>query len=142
MRAEGGTWQARSLFSVKGDQVSVRTQNYRLDTAGRLFHIPSDRGQRHNVATQHPEMTAHLARQAEQHRRSMQAHFRAHADRPFTVGFAASTTLPARDGVPHGTIQRSSKAPNNSFFTNWTRTDDSITWDIEVGTTGNYDAVL
>ncbi|MDF1853808.1 MAG: hypothetical protein P1U85_23470 [Verrucomicrobiales bacterium] len=39
--------------------------------------------------------------------------FARYADRPFTVGYAATTTLPARDGIPHGTIRRSSKAPNS-----------------------------
>ena len=63
-------------------------------------------------------------------------------DRPFTVGYSKSTTLPARDGVSHGTIQRSSKAPNNSFFKNWTNTNDTITWDIEVGQAGSYKAII
>ena len=72
----------------------------------------------------------------------MQADFEANADRPFTVGYGASTTLPARDGIEHGTIKRSSKAPNNSFFTNWTSQEDFITWDIDVGTSGDYEAVV
>ena len=50
--------------------------------------------------------------------------------------------MTARDGVGHGTIQRSSKAPNNSFFTHWTRADDFITWDIDVGTSGLYEAIV
>ena len=72
----------------------------------------------------------------------MQVHFQANANRPFTIGYGASTTLTARDGVGHGTIQRSSKAPNNSFFTNWTHPDDFITWDIDVGKTGRYEATV
>ncbi len=52
------------------------------------------------------------------------------------------TQLPARDGVPHGSVQRSAPAPNCSFFTNWTSPDDSITWDIEVATAGKYEAVI
>ena len=51
-------------------------------------------------------------------------------------------TLPARDGVPHGGVKRSAPAPNCSFFTNWTKPDDRITWDIEVGEAGRYEAVL
>lgn len=72
----------------------------------------------------------------------MQALFAAYADRPFTVGYGPSTRLEARDGRPHGTIQRSSSAPNNSFFTHWTRKDDYITWDIDVGETGRYAAIV
>ena len=29
-----------------------------------------------------------------------------------------------------------------SFFENWKSRDDSITWDVEVGTAGTYDAVV
>ena len=72
----------------------------------------------------------------------MQACFLANEDRPFHVGYGPSTTLPARDGVPHGTIQRSAKAPNNSFFKHWTSPDDCITWDVQVGRTDDYDVIV
>ena len=62
--------------------------------------------------------------------------------RPFTVGYAKATPLPARDGIAHGTIQRSSKAPNNSFFKHWTSEDDSITWAVDVGQAGHYDVIV
>ena len=48
------------------------------------------------------------------------------------------TTLPARDGVPHGSIVRSARAPNCSYFTNWIKRDDRITWNVEVATEGRY----
>jgi hypothetical protein len=53
-----------------------------------------------------------------------------------------TTQLPARDGVAHGNITRSARAPNCSFFTNWTSVNDSVTWDIEVHTAGKYEAVV
>lgn len=134
-------WQPRSLFAIKGSQVSVRTQRFRLDAKGQLFDINADRGQRANVAKSHPAIVKDLQTQATAHKKTMQAAFAQYADRPFTVGYAPSTTLPARDGEPHGTIQRSSKAPNNSFFTHWTETDDSITWDIDVGANATYEAI-
>ena len=60
-------------------------------------------------------------------------------DRPFPVGYAEfpRTPLPARDGVPHGGVKRSAGAPNCSYFVNWTSRDDTMTWDIEVNTTGD-----
>src|SRR5205807_884162 len=63
-------------------------------------------------------------------------------DRPFPVGFREHpiTTLPARDGVPHGNVRRSARAPNCSYFTNWTSRDDRITWDVAVNTPGRYEA--
>ncbi len=135
-------WEPRSLLAVKRNQVSVRTQRFRLDATGRLFDIKADPGQHTDVANRHPELTARLQRQATQHAKEMQAHFQASANRPFTVGYGHSSTLTARDGVEHGTIERSSRAPNNSFFTHWTRTDDFITWDVDVGTSGQYEAII
>jgi mannan endo-1,4-beta-mannosidase len=46
------------------------------------------------------------------------------------------------DGVPHGGVQRSAKAPNSSYFTHWTSPADSITWDIEVHQAGNNTVTL
>lgn len=139
---DGSKWEPRVLLATKGSQVSVRTQQFRLDAEGRLFDIAADRGQRIDVADRHPQLAADLLHQAKRHSKEMEADFKAYADRPFTVGYGPSTTLPARDGVEHGTIQRSSKAPNNSFFTHWTSADDSITWNIDVGTSGDYEAVV
>ena len=52
------------------------------------------------------------------------------------------TPLPARDGIPHGGVTRSSGAPNCSYFVNWTSTTDSMTWDIEIHSSGKYEAVI
>ncbi len=135
-------WKPRSLFSVRRNQVSVRTQRFRLDATGKLFDMEADRGQRKDVAKEHPKLVAELRRQGEEHNEAMQREFQRYQDRPFSVGYGPSTTLPARDGIGHGSIQRSSKAPNNSFFTNWKQLNDSVTWDIDVGTAGDYEATL
>ncbi len=132
------SWPDRRLFSVWRGRASVRTDQFRLDQNGALFDIQSDRGQRNNVSKRHPEIASELKNALLAFHEDAQRLYDASAERPFTVGYADSTTLPARDGIPHGTIERSSKAPNNSFFKNWTREDDSITWDIEVGDAGNY----
>ena len=47
-----------------------------------------------------------------------------------------------RDAEFTGSIERSSKAPNNSFLHSWTDPDDHITWDVDVGQEGDYKAVL
>ena len=58
-------------------------------------------------------------------------------ERPFVIGHpdATRTQIPARDGVAHGNIKRSNRFPNDSFFLNWTRLEDFISWDCEVGKT-------
>mgnify|MGYP001196843003 CR=1 FL=1 len=132
----------RNLFSQWRERGTVRSERFRLDADGKLYDISHDRGQNNDVSAKHSAETARLRKALAEHKKEMNAVAAPYADRPFTVGYAESTTLPARDGVAHGTIQRSSKAPNNSFFQNWTSTDDSITWDIEVGQEGSYDATV
>ncbi|MFT5302147.1 MAG: arylsulfatase A-like enzyme [Mariniblastus sp.] len=136
------SWQPRSLFSCWRNKVTVRTQKYRLDSAGALFDITMDRGQNLDVAGAHPEIAKRLRKQAAKHLSEMTAVRERYSDRPFTVGYASSTTLPARDAHEHGTIKRSAKPPNNSFFENWTHPGDSITWDINVVDSGNYRATI
>ena len=135
-------WPDRHLFSVWRKRATVRTAKFRLDENGALFDIQKDRGQHKDVSANHPDLTRELRRALAAHNAEAQEEFARYAERPFTVGYADSTTLPARDGIGHGTIQRSSKAPNNSFFTHWTHQDDSITWDIQVGTEGDYRATV
>lgn len=142
LTGESAQWKPRNLLSIKGNQVSVRSQNHRLDSNGQLFDISVDRGQRTNVATQFPALTKQLEALAKRHAKEMQVHFEKNANRPFMVGYSKSTTLPARDGIEHGTIKRSAKPPNNSFFTNWTSVDDSITWKIEIANSGVYEAIV
>ena len=135
-------WAPRSLFSIKNNLVSVRTQQYRLDAAGKLYDIESDPGQRIDVAARHATLASELGQLAKQHNTEMQRYFKANANRPFTVGYGPSTTLTARDGIGHGNIRRSVKSPNNSFFTNWTAVDDFITWDVDVGKSGKYEVIV
>jgi hypothetical protein len=65
-------------------------------------------------------------------------------DRPYPVGYVEFpiTMLPARDGLPHGGVKRSSGAPNCSYFVNWTSKDDFMTWDIDVHTAGDYEVTM
>jgi hypothetical protein len=65
-------------------------------------------------------------------------------DRPYPVGYTEfpNTMLPARDGEPHGGVRRSSGAPNCSYFVNWKTKEDSMTWDIDVHTAGEYDVSI
>lgn len=134
-------WPDRLYFNAWQGRFSVRSQQYRLDHRGRLYDMRADPGQQRDITKQEPDIAARL--------KTALAKWKEDAvkpvpDRPFTVGHpgAAVTHLPARDGISHGTIQRSSPHPNDSFFFNWTDEKDSITWDIEVLTAGRYEAQL
>lgn len=134
----------RVLFQHWAGRTGARDQRFRLDAAGALFDMTADPNQTKNVAADHPEDVKRLTAAVERWRRDVMAELPKGDDRPFTVGYAAfpRTVLPARDGVPHGGVKRSASAPNCSFFTNWTKADDSMTWEIEVATAGRYEAVV
>lgn len=136
-------WPDRTLVQRWAGKLSVRTQQYRLDAGGHLFDMAADPEQRTNIAADQPEVVAKLAAEADRWRKDFAVELEGGPDtRPFTVGYAAVTPLPARDGVPHGKIQRSAGAPNCSYFTNWTSRDDRMTWDVEVGNPGRYEATV
>jgi hypothetical protein len=64
--------------------------------------------------------------------------------RPIPVGYAEFpiTMLPARDGEPLGEVNRSSGAPNCSYFVNWKSLEDSMVWLVDVRSTGRYEVVI
>ncbi|MBW3541126.1 MAG: arylsulfatase [Planctomycetes bacterium] len=134
-------WPDRRLFSHWNGRVSVRTQQYRLDDAGRLYDMEADPGQTMDVGAEHPDLRNTLRASVAKWRKDVLAGL-GRDDRPFTVGYSPTTFLPARDGVPHGNVQRSARAPNCSYFTNWTSPDDRITWDIKVSEDGRYEAAV
>ncbi len=133
-------WPDRMIFSLWRNKISVRTQQYRLDAAGELFDMTRDPGQRQAISQQQPKLAEKL-REAVARWREDVVQYDLQDDRPFPVGYVEFpvTALPARDATASGGIQRSSRAPNCSYFTHWTNTRDAILWDIDVHTTGTYD---
>jgi hypothetical protein len=135
-------WAPRLIFSHQNGNVSVRSQRHRLDSRGALFDMETDPGQTKNIAAAQPEVVQTLTQAVANWRAEVLP--KAKDARPYPIGFPEfpRTPLPARDGVPHGGIKRSSNAPNCSYFVNWTNLDDAITWDIEVNTPGEYDVEI
>ncbi len=135
-------WPDRMIFSNQRGRVSVRTQRYRLDNTGKLFDMKTDPGQYNDISKDKPQVAARLREAVAQWKKDVLP--KSPDDRPFPVGHAEfpTTVLPARDGVAYGNVRRSARAPNCSFFTNWTSADDKITWDIEVASSGDYEAVV
>lgn len=142
LTGNGQDWPQRMIFSHWNGKVSVRTQQFRLDDRGALFDMTVDPGQRTDISAQKPDIAAKLSQAVAAWRKDVQSD--KVEDRPFPVGYVEfpMTPLPARDGDPHGKIKRSAGAPNCSYFVNWTSTEDSMTWDIEVNMSGNYDVEI
>jgi arylsulfatase A-like enzyme len=154
----------RLIFAHQNGNVSVRSPRYRLDNRGALFDMIADPGQAKDIAAAEPAMTQKLADAVFAWRKDVlgttatpgsaaaaKGKNKGRAgtmilpdNRPFPVGYAEFpwAPLPARDGEPHGAVKRSSGAPNCSYFVNWKTTDDRLTWDIEVNTTGTYDVTI
>lgn len=123
-------------------KLSVRNQRFRLDQAGALFDINADPRQDNNVAADHPKVAKHLRRFAENYRREIAGYDDDH--RPFLLGHPdyVYTQIPARDATGSGGIKRSNRFPNCSFLTNWTSTEEQISWDVTVGASGTYEVEL
>jgi arylsulfatase A-like enzyme len=130
----------RVTVSHWNGRVSAATSRYRLDHVGRLYDVQHDPGQLKDVAPQHPNIKDRLASAVKAWTRDVLPEY-GDKDRPFLVGHPDSehTQLPARDGIGHGNIRRSSKHPNCSYYTNWMSTSDRITWNVEVLTMGTYE---
>ncbi len=141
--AAAADWPNRMIFSHWNRKVSVRTQRFRLDHEGGLFDIPADPGQEKDVSVEHPDLTRELGNAVAAWRESVLADF-GEDDRPFLIGHpdVPWSQIPARDGTAHGGIERSNKFPNCSFFRHWTSLDDRITWEVEVGASGDYEVEL
>ena len=120
----------------------MRTQNYRLGSGGELYDMVADPEQKQNIAQQKPDLAEELRAAVAEWKKEVLP--KGKDDRPYPVGYAQFpiTPLPARDGVAHRGVKRSSGAPNCSYFVNWTKLEDTITWDVDVHTTGDYEVVI
>ncbi|MEO5603801.1 MAG: arylsulfatase [Cyclobacteriaceae bacterium] len=137
-------WNDRLVFNYWNGSISVRSQQYRLDSYGKLFDMENDPGQSNDISNQRPEIVAELRKAAEKWNKEVASELPKKEIRSFSLGHpgAKYTQLPARDGVAHGSIERSNQFPNSSFFTHWISVDDSITWNIDVMGSGDFEVVL
>ena len=152
MFAQKTEWPERMIFSAWGGKASVRTRQYRLIADGALFDMVSDPGQTRDVAAERPDVAARLKQSVDAWRAEVfgtdeQARLeRGNVvdERLIGVGFPLFpvTMLPARDGDPRGGITRSSKAPNCSYFVNWTNRNGHMVWNVDVQTEGQYDVLI
>lgn len=137
-------WNDRTIYSYWHGRVSARNQKFRLDSQNLLFDMENDPGQYKNVADEYPLIYEQMVSDKENWEKQVLSELDVGVLQPFTVGDPNFnfTQLPARDGIAHGNIIRSNKWPNSSYYLNWISTSDSITWDIEVLTTGIYEIEL
>ena len=141
---EAPEWEDRILVNHWRDKTSVRSQDFRLDQNGNLFDMRNDFGQINNVTDSFPEIQAQLQAVKEKWEEEVLTELPTEDKRSFPLGHPnyPVTQLPARDGIAHGSIERSNRWPNCSFYTHWTETSDSLTWEVEVLSQGTYEIEL
>jgi hypothetical protein len=134
----------RVLMQHWAGKVSARSQQYRLDAAGKLFDMANDPKQERDVSGDHPEEAKRLSEAVAKWKKEVLTDIVKKDERPYPVGYEAfpRTVLPARDGIAGGGIRRSANAPNCSYFTNWTSPKDRMTWHVEVAAAGRYEAIV
>ncbi len=142
---EGKTsqWENRILITSWKNRVGARDQRFRLDYKNRLYDMINDPGQRLAVNGEFPEVLKRMKKRVQDFSEAVLSKS-SPDDRPFLIGHpdVSWTQLPARDGISHGKIKRSSKHPNCSYFRNWTRVEDWISWDVQVTKSGMYEVDL
>lgn len=133
----------RVIVSHWRNKVSAKSGSYRMDQEGQLFDLRKDPGQRQDVAVEHPVLAKKLKAAVSDYRDTVMPGYD-DDHRPFAIAHPDFqwTQIPARDGKPVGEIKRSNRFPNSSYFTNWVSTDDAITWDAEVLSTGTYEVEI
>ena len=136
-------WPDRTIFSHWNNRVGLRTQQYRLDYENNLYDMIADPGQTVNIAQENPDVYNALLSEKQEWEASVLSQL-SREKRPITVGHPdfPNTQMPARDAVANGGIERSNRYPNDSFFSNWTSTDEEITWDVDVLAEGEFEVIL
>ncbi|EDM27063.1 N-acetylgalactosamine 6-sulfatase (GALNS) [Lentisphaera araneosa HTCC2155] len=132
----------RYLYAKWSSKSSIRNQKYRFNNEGKLYDIENDPGEKVDISKKYPLIAQKMKNKLQETKRDVAKDF--NKNRPFVITHPDSpfSQLPARDAKATGTLKRSSKHPNCSFWHNWETTDDYIYWDGEVEAEGNYEAVI
>ncbi len=137
------SWPDRLYVNHFNGKTSVRSQRFRLGFKGGLYDMQNDPGQRVDVRHKFPKAYRELTAAGEKFDKEVVGELPQGKDeRPFTIGHPdlAFTQLPARDAIATGDIQRSGRAPNCSYYTNWINEKDTISWNADVQIEGEYQA--
>lgn len=141
---EQDTAQNRIIVNHWKDKISVRSNSHRLNDKDELFNLSDDPGQRINLKDSIPETYEWLLRHKNNWKTHVLAELPPEDQRPLQIGGDKPlvTQLPARDAHTCGNIKRSNRWPNCSFLTNWISKEDSISWDIELLESADYEVEL
>ncbi|MEY2586288.1 MAG: hypothetical protein RLY11_137 [Bacteroidota bacterium] len=131
----------RIIPSFWSNETSVRSPNFRLSNKDELFDMIHDPQQTKNVASVFPKEFQRLKNWKDEWIQHVRSELPKDDARPLIVGDLKMklTKLPASEAEASGSIVRSSKHPNDSYFKGWTNENDKITWNIEVASDGWFE---
>lgn len=145
-------WPDRMLF----ERGAVRTQRWRLQIGGRrrrrraggtkamLFDMTADPAQKKDVAADHADLAAKLKAAYESWWADVQKGLKGMPP-PLPVGCAArpAVTLLAPECKRTGSVRfKQGRGWANDWITNWTDTQSSVSWSLDVVGAGRYDVTL
>ena len=141
LRGETNELPERVLFSHWNNRIAARRGDLVLDHQGKLYDLRGDPYQKHDLSSDRPEEAQALADAVSAWRETVLGD-EAIKPAPLTVGHPSMlvTQLPARDATTRGTIKRSNRYFNATYFSNWASTEDAIVWDTEVVQAGRFRA--
>jgi arylsulfatase A len=123
---------------------AIRTQRYNLVNGTELYDLQADPGEQRNVASEHPEKAAQLRARYEDWFQTVIAE-RGFRRYPIHVGHAEENPvyLPATQAYFGGDLKYHGGAGYaHDWLTNWSRTEDSVYWEIDVAEPGTYSIAL
>ena len=124
----------RKIFSYWGNKISIRNNNFILDSDDNLYNLNSDLEQLYPLDSFSSIYTELKSAKRKWEDSFVKNYQKKKNKRAFTVNFSEQidTHLPARDAKINGKLKRSSIHPNDSFIENWIDMNDFIFWEIDV----------
>ena len=124
----------RKVFSYWGNKVSIRNNNFILDSDNNLYDLNSDIEQSNPLDSFTSAYTQLKSAKKKWEDLFIRNYQKKKDKRRFTVNYSnqIDTHLPARDADITGKLKRSSIHPNDSFIENWIDKEDFIYWEIDV----------
>ncbi|MCK9343234.1 MAG: arylsulfatase [Massilibacteroides sp.] len=134
----------RFVYRQWGQKSSLHQNKYILSNDENLYDLEEDRAQKSPLNSQYPVVYQALKEKKEALDKACYSVVNEKDRRPFLLADPNErySKLPARDGIAKGTIMRSNRFPNSSYFTHWTSPLDEINWHAEICETGYFEAIL
>ena len=133
-------WEDRYIYNYWRGRLSIRSQDFRLDTKNNLYDMNKDPKQLKDISSKKIEVFEKMKMAKTKWENEVLINLKTKDNRAFIIGHPElkNTQIPARDAKANGLIKRSNYYPNCSYMTNWVNIEDTITWDAEVAEDGEF----